>query len=142
MVRAAARVSLFVLAIALGCGRTTQPLCDTCTTGAVVYGSIRSPAGVALGGTLVTVDARRDSCSGATQAESDGSFQTRSDSSYRVTPISVFAPFVACVVVRVTPPAGSGLAATADSGTVQFRALYGGGAIDSTRVDIQLRAVP
>jgi hypothetical protein len=141
MVRVSARASLFIITIALACGRTTAPLCDICTTGAVVYGSIRSPAGVASGGTLVTVDAHRDSCSGRIDAESAGSFQTRSDTSYRFALLSINAPFVACIVVGVTPPGASGLAATVDSGgVVQFKASYG--ALDSARVDIQLRAAP
>jgi hypothetical protein len=132
MFKTAQRAFLLVLAITFGCSRTTEPGCDICSSSAIVYGTIRSPTGVALLGAVVTVEAYRDVCSGPIE-----------DGAYRVAPISVSAPFVACIIVRVTSPGGSGLAAAADSGAVvRFTADVGGGAHDSTRVDIQLRAAP
>lgn len=141
MFKTAQRAFLLVLAITFGCSRTTEPGCDICSSSAIVYGTIRSPTGVALLGAVVTVEAYRDVCSGPIEGESSLPFQTGSDGAYRVAPISVSAPFVACIIVRVTSPGGSGLAAAADSGAVvRFTADVGGGAHDSTRVDIQLRA--
>jgi hypothetical protein len=132
-----------ILSATIACGRTNDPLCDICTTSATVSGTVRTTDGVPVAGATIQIDAYRDTCAGPLYGGSNQQVKSSSAGEYRDTPFSLAGPFSACIVVRVTPPAGSSLLAAADSGAVvRFQADYGAAVHDSTRVDVQLHSAP
>lgn len=127
-----------VLAIA-GIGCKQPVVCDLCSTSAVVRGTVRRTNGASVPNALVSAVAHRDSCAGAEYA-SGTPVRTGADGTYQVNLRTSAGPFLACVVVHVSPPDGSGLQAVDASGaTVLFRADYGGNTLhDSVTVDLIL----
>lgn len=141
LVRPPRVLGTLALASAAACA-PTEP-CDLCTTSALVYGDVRDAAGAPVPRAEVRVEAysadtsrgQRDVLAGGTNLP----LRTTSAGRYRDLSLSLSEPFRARLVVRVTPPAGSGLAAVSVGGVqVEFRADYRGPARDSVRVDVVL----
>lgn len=125
----------------IACSPTTDVGCDVCTTSALVYGTVRTADGAPIAGARIDIDAYLDDCSGPHWGQTNVPAQSDGDGKYRGSLLSPAAPFSACVVVLATPPSGSGLITTTNSGSfVQFRANFRSTGLDSTRVDIALAA--
>ena len=127
---------------ALACARGTEPQgCDICTTSTVVYGTVRSVAGVAVSGVRITVDARKTSCSANSIGALRGPATTDSQGFYRAIVISYFAPTAVCLITTAAPPGGSSYVGAADTGhVVRLQPDYPPGqqSRDSVRVDLVL----
>ena len=143
MSNASIRVLASLVFIAIACVRTSDPACDICTTSAIVFGTVRTATGTVVAGATIQVDAHRDTCDGPLYGGSNFPATTSLAGEYRDAPFSLAGPFSACLVVRVIPPAGSGLSAAADSGAVvRFLNDFSGAVRDSIRVDVQLHTAP
>ena len=134
-------VLLAFCGIALSCGRGTEPQgCDICTTSAVVYGTVRSAAGVAVAGARITVEARKTSCSASSMGGLRDPTTTDSQGYYRGIVISPIGPTAVCLITTAAPPAGSSYVAATDTGhVVRLQPDYPPGQMrDSVRVDLVL----
>lgn len=132
--------AVVLLTLGLGCN-IEPPLCDICTTSAIVYGTVRDTAGAPIAGAIITVNAWRDSCTAA-PALGRTNVSPKSDSAgtYRDAPYSGLAPFQACLRVSVHAPPGALWRDTSVTGaTVRFRADQPPGPHDSVQVDVVVR---
>jgi hypothetical protein len=130
------RGALLLSVVLFGC---SEPVCDICTTSAIVYGSVRR-SGAPVAGASVTVTPIRDNCtSGEPALGGELTTKTVTDGSYRGHSRAPNAPFTACIRVSVLESGSSGSPVTVDGGTVEFRADAGTNQDrDSVRVDVDL----
>lgn len=128
--------------LAVGCGGTTDPGCDLCTTSAIVYGQVRTVSGVPITGAQVTVEAHATNCAGRIFGATNLRPTTDADGRYRDQTLSFNTYIASCLIVNLTPPAGSGLSMASvaeSSASIRFRPSYpAGGKLDSARVDVIL----
>ena len=80
----APRLAFTTAGVLLGCGEPI-PLCDICTTSAVVYGAVHSQASEGVEGALVTVTLFRETCEGGETIPGLGPVELTTDAtgSYR-----------------------------------------------------------
>ena len=95
------------LGLGLACNPFEPPLCDICTTSAIVYGAVRDTAGQPVAGAVVTVHAMRDSCAGLAAGGSNVAPVTNAAGGYRDAPFSPSGPFHACLAVNAHAPTGA-----------------------------------
>lgn len=132
--------AVVLLTLGLGCN-IEPPLCDICTTSAIVYGTVRDTAGAPIAGAIITVNAWRDSCTaGLAVGGTNVSPMSNAAGAYRDAPFSPSGPFQGCLRVSVHAPQGALWRDTTVSGAlVNFRADYPPGPHDSVQVDVVVR---
>lgn len=85
-----------------------EPVCDICTTSAVIYGRVLRANEDVVAGAAMVVEAHRERCDSAdVPGISDGNLVTAADGSYRADIVAGTGPFIACPRVTVALPYGS-----------------------------------
>jgi hypothetical protein len=135
--RAARFLALCCLGAALAC---SEPVCDVCTSSAIIYGRVLRTTGEPIAGSPIVIEAHQGSCaSGQTQWIWEGPV-TGPDGSYRTQFRAPAPAFTACPRVTVELPGGVPDHVTVDGSPVEFRNDLGSSQPrDSVRVDV---AVP
>jgi hypothetical protein len=125
--------------LTLGACSDPDPLCDICTTSAIIYGRVLDAGGSPVAGTEVLIEARRDSCTSAEiPATSEPGLLTALDGTYRARLIAATGNFTACPRVTVGP-SGSPGPITVDGAAVEFLPDFGSNQRrDSVRVDVEV----
>lgn len=135
---AARLFALCSLGAVLAC---TDPVCDVCTSSAIIYGRVLHSTGEPVAGNPIMIEAREESCeSGKIQWIWDGPV-TGPDGSYRTQFRAPVPAFTACPRVTVDLPGAVPDHVTVDGSPVEFRDDFGFGANqrrDSVRVDIEV----
>jgi hypothetical protein len=118
----------------LGCERSSPTLVDGEFSAILVYGQVRTAAGEAVPGAAVSVwhsrSATCDTNSPEEVATSDAG------GAFRAVPGNWGRAFDACIVVRVQPPAASGLSASTIS---RHPVRLSPSVLDSVRMDVVLQ---
>ena len=119
----------------------SEPVCDLCTTSAVIFGRVLDSSGVPVVGAEVSIEAHRETCSSTDiPAVSDPGLLTGADGDYRARVRAPSGPFRACPVVTVGPPNGLE-PITVDGTVVDFLDDFGSNQRrDSVRVDVAMPA--
>ena len=135
---AARLFALFSLGAVVAC---SDPVCDVCTSSAIIYGRVLHTSGDPVAGNAIVIEAYEESCgSGETQWIWTGPV-TGSDGSYRTQFRAPVPAFTACPRVTVDLPGAVPDHVTVDGSPVEFRDDFGSGANqrrDSVRVDIEV----
>ena len=119
----------------------SDPVCDVCTSSAIIYGRVVRATGEPVTGRSIVIEAFRESCdSGESQWIWDGPV-TGSDGGYRTQFRYPGPAFTACPRVTVELPGAVPDRVTVDGPAVEFRDDFGSGATerrDSVRVDLEV----
>ena len=119
----------------------SDPVCDVCTSSAIIYGRVLHASGESVAGNPILIEAYEESCdSGEIQWIWTGPV-TGSDGSYRTQFLYPGPAFTACPRVTVELPGSVPDHVTVDGSPVEFRDDFGWGANsrrDSVRVDIEV----
>jgi len=98
-----------------GSCNTSRPLCDICTTSAIIYGSVHFADGAVMSGARVSAEAMMPNC-GANVVAGDVVGFTDARGQYRGRLRSLTSPQMACLIVLVEPSDSVALRAAADTG--------------------------
>jgi hypothetical protein len=116
-----------------------DPFCDTCTTSAIVYGTV-TKSGAPLPDVAVRVTALPNTCSADPSTGIGAVVATGTDGTYRAPLRTPLGPFTACIRVSVTnggPPGGPDVAV--EGAMVDFRPDYDADPQrDSVLVDVEV----
>jgi hypothetical protein len=119
----------------------SEPVCDVCTSSAIIYGRVLHTSGEPVAGNAIVIEAYEESCdSGESQWRWDGPV-TGADGSYRTQFRAPAPAFTACLRVTVDLPGSAPDHVAVDGSPVEFRDDFGSGANlprDSVRVDIEV----
>jgi hypothetical protein len=117
-----------------------DPVCDICTTSAIIYGRVQHATGQPVAGNPILIEAHEESCASATiHAASEMGLVTGSDGSYRARLRAAVGPFTACPRVTIELPGSDPDRVTVDGPTVEFREDFGPNQRrDSVRVDVEV----
>jgi hypothetical protein len=131
----------FLGLVCVGVLACSEPVCDVCTSSAIIYGQVLHTSGEPLSGNPIFIEAHAESCdSGEIRGTWDGPV-TGPDGSYRTRFRSPAAAFTACPRVTVELPGGVPDHVTVDGSPVEFRNDFGSRASqprDSARVDVEV----
>ena len=129
--------------VTTSCEWATEPKCDICISSAIVVGTVRN-SGQPVAGATVTAEIAGRSCLGASGASLYGAAETSASGDYVARVGNMISPGDWCIIVRVTPANGSGLAASTDTvPALRLRSEWTGPAArDSVRVDFVLVPAP
>ena len=135
---AAGLLGLFSAGAVVAC---SDPVCDVCTSSAIIYGRVLHATGEPVTGHAVVIEAFRESCDfGERQWIWEGPV-TGSDGNYRTQFRYPGPAFTACPRVIVEFPGAVPDRVTVDGPPVEFRDDFGSGGTerrDSVRVDIEV----
>ena len=135
---AARLFAIYSLGAVVAC---SDPVCDVCTSSAIIYGRVLHTTGAPVAGNPIVIEAYDESCdSGETQWIWTGPV-TGSDGSYRTQFRAPVPAFTACPRVTVELPGAVPDHVTVDGSPVEFRDDFGFPANqrrDSVRVDIEV----
>src|SRR4051794_28170509 len=102
----------------------SEPVCDLCTSSAIIYGRVLHTTGEPVVGNPIVIEAHEASCDSPSQWVWDGPI-TGSDGSYRTQFRAPAPAFTACPRVTVALSGASPDHVTVDGSAVEFRDDFG-----------------